>query len=156
MFLLAVEQTGPFSGGMGEPDSLHDSWAGYFSKNRVPTFRADLRVRAVESVIIAPFPVVRAEAHRLNSGRTQTSEQPQVMQLGCGASRAKASVVGSACIRGWSLGQDDRQEKGCSHRSTSREVAFKRSAEPRRWNGLIVAARLWKLGGSERILVSRY
>ena len=81
MFLLAVEQAGFIPGGVSEPDPLHDPGPVRFRQHRVAILGPDPGIRAIEAVVVAAGPIVRAEANRLHSRVTQPGQQPKVVQL---------------------------------------------------------------------------
>ena len=81
MLLLAVEQSGLLAGGVREPDPLHDPRAVHFRQDRVAILSPDSGIRAVEPIVVAAGPIVRAEADRLDARITQSGQQSQVVQL---------------------------------------------------------------------------
>ena len=96
MFVLAVEQSGVLSGGVREPDSLHDPRTVHLRQDRVAILGPDSGISAVEPVVVATGPIVRAEADRLDGRITQSGKQSQIVQLSRCAGWTKAGRGGKS------------------------------------------------------------
>ena len=125
MLLLAIEQSGLLAGGVREPDPLHDPRAVHFRQDRVAILSPDSGIRAVEPIVVAAGPIVRAEADRLDARITQSGQQSQVVQLRRRAGRTKAGRGGSRLPRNRCPGlrQQNEQERDDRHCHGFRKVA---------------------------------